>query len=113
MRRHEGATPDPAATWVPVDDLLARLAPARGKRCLSALDVVALGEPALFDDFGERLLYAGGQLIDLQAVRRSSDGAHLAPLLPASIIETGVGIEFGWRHAAACHCVACRGTLAA
>ena len=90
------------AGWVPVDDLLARLAPAQSRRRLSSVDVLASGEPALFDDFGERLLYADGRLIDLVAARRSSEGALLAPLLPASIIETGVGLEFGWRHAAAC-----------
>jgi hypothetical protein len=75
--------------------------------------VVALGKPALFDDFGEHLLYADGRLIDLLAARRSSDGALLAPLLPASIIKSGVGLEFGWRHAATCSCAACGGVAAA
>ena len=101
------------ATWVPVDDLLARLAATKSKRGLSSVDVLALGEPARFDDFGDRLLYADGRLIDLLAARRSSDGELLAPLLPASIIESGVGLEFGWRHAAACDCAVCRGVTAA
>ena len=98
---------------MPVDDLLARLAPTRSARRLSSADVLALGEPALFDDFGERLLYAHGRLIDLLAARRCSDGALLAPLLPGSIIESGVGLEYGWRHAAACACAACGGVVAA
>ena len=107
------AVPEREATWVPVDDLLARLALTQSKRRLSSVDVLALGEPALFNDFGERLLYADGRLIDLLAARRSSDGELLAPLLPASIIKSGVGVEFGWRHSAACACAACRGVAAA
>ena len=113
MTRSPGILPEREATWVPVDDLLARLAPTQSKRRLSSADVLALGEPAIFDDFGERLLYADGRLIDLLAVRRSFDGALIAPLLPASIIETGVGIEFGWRHAATCGCASCGGVVAA
>jgi hypothetical protein len=101
------------AVWVPVHDLLARMAPSQSRRRLSSAEVLALGEPALFDDFGERLLYAHGRLIDLLAARRTSDGELLAPLLPASIIESGVGIEFGWRHSAACSCASCKGVVAA
>ena len=113
MTGHGSVIPGSDATWVPVDDLLVRLATTRGGGRLSSADVLISGEPALFDDFGERLLYADGRLIDLTAARRSSDGELLAPLLPASIIETGVGLEFGWHHAAACPCAACRHALAA
>jgi hypothetical protein len=103
----------PTTTWVRVDDLLARLVLTRSKRRLSSAEVLAFGEPALFDDFGERLLYADGRLIDLLAARRSHDGELLAPLLLTSIIESGVGLELGWRHTAACDCAACRGEAAA
>ena len=113
LTENPGAPPEREATWVPVDDLLARLAPTQSKCRLSSVEVLELGEPALFDDFGERLLYADGRLIDLLAARRSPAGELLAPLLPASIIESGVGLEFGWRHAAACGCVACSGEAAA
>ena len=113
MTGHGSVIPGSDATWVPVEDLLVRLAPTRGGGRLSSADVLASGEPALFNDFGERLLYADGRLIDLVAARRSSDGELLAPLLPASIIKTGVGLEFGWHHAAACRCAACRRALAA
>lgn len=113
MTTDPSVPPELEATWVPVGDLVARLAQTRGKRRLSSADVLAAGEPALFDDFGERLLYADGQLIDLVAKRRSRDGALIAPLLPVSIIETAVGLEFGWHHAAACTCAACLPALAA
>ena len=113
MTGHRSGIPGSDATWVPVGGLLARLAAARGKRCLSSAEVLASGEPALFEDFGERLLYADGRLIDLVAARDTHDGALIAPLLPLSIIETGVGLEFGWHHAAACPCAACRRALAA
>ena len=106
-------SPGPEAGWVPVDDLLARLARAQNKRRLSSVDVLALGAPALFEDFGERLLYADGRLIDLVAARQSRDGTLVAPLLPVSLIESGVGLEFGWHHAAVCACAACRPASAA
>jgi hypothetical protein len=101
------------AVWVPVHAMLERMAPSQSKRRLSSAEVLALGESALFDGSGARLLYAHGWLIDLLAARRTPDGELLAPLLPARIIETGVGLEFGWRHSAACGRASCRGVVAA
>ena len=29
-------------------------------------------------------------------------------MLPAQVLERGIGIEFGWRHLAGCDCDRCR-----
>ncbi len=104
----------PALSWrhprqpeeanVVVAALLAQLAPTPGQRHLSAQDVVAIGELALFDDFGERLLFANGQLVDLRAATRSPDGVLRAPVLPGRIMRDAVGLEVGRRHIGGCRC---------
>ena len=81
---------------------------ARSRVLLSLAEVRASGLPAFFFDHGEHLLYMDGELFDL----RDGDAAWQAgsrPLpLPRQILESGVGIELGWRHAADCRCHSCR-----
>lgn len=81
---------------------------ARSRALLSLEEVRASGLPAFFFDYDEHLLYLDGEIFDL------SDGdaawqAGSPPLpLPRYILEDGVGIEYGWRHAADCACRFCR-----
>jgi hypothetical protein len=80
---------------------------ARSRGLLSLEEVRASDRPAFFFDHGEHLLYVDGQLFDL----READAAwppdsHPLPL-PHAILESGVGIEFGWRHATDCRCSFC------
>jgi hypothetical protein len=79
----------------------------RPRTLLSLEEVRASGLPAYFFDHGERLLYMDGELFDL----RTGDGAWQAASrptpLPRQILESGVGIELGWRHAADCRCRYC------
>ena len=81
---------------------------ARSRALLSLEQVRAIGLPAFFFDYDEHLLYVDGELFDL----REGDAAWKAdsrPLpLPRNILEDGVGIEHGWRHAAECTCPCCR-----
>ncbi|MEI6450979.1 MAG: hypothetical protein WCP98_13695 [Actinomycetes bacterium] len=81
---------------------------ARSRALLSLKEVRASGLPAFFFDHGEHLLYMDGELFDL----RDGDAAWQAgsrPLpLPRQILESGVGLELGWRHAADCRCRYCR-----
>ena len=80
---------------------------ARSRALLSLEEVRASGLPAFFFDHGEHLLYMDGELFDL----RDGDaawqaGSHPLPL-PRQVLESGVGIELGWRHAADCACRYC------
>ena len=103
----------PEAAWVPVDDLLARLAPTRGER--SPL----VGRRASRSASRHSSTTSASACSMRRPAHRSRSplaapptAQLLAPLLPASIIETGVGLEFGWRHAAGCRCAARAGAHA-
>ncbi len=76
-------------------------------RPLSLYEVTVLGEPALFFDFGEALLYENGVLYDIR--ENDSDAACASPpdRLPEQILDHGTGIEHGWHHLAGCDCLAC------
>jgi len=81
--------------------------PAGGRRLrprLSLEDVVAAGLPAVFQDFGEHLIYRDGTIFD---------SAHDGPLGEHAIhvgdgLDETVGLEFGWRHASGCGCCYCQ-----
>jgi hypothetical protein len=62
--------------------------------------------PAYFFDDGEQLVYLDDELYDLADVK--GDSGAVRPL-PREIIESGVGIEYGWRHTRRCGCALCHG----
>ena len=66
-------------------------------------EVRAAGLPAYFFDHGEQLVYLDGELYDLAA----ADETAPRPLAH-TILESGVGIEFGWHHTGRCACRFCR-----
>jgi hypothetical protein len=83
-----------------------QLAGARGRRRLSLDEVRASGLPALLFEHGDALLYLDGRLYTaLDWIM--SDQATLPQPLPEQVLECGVGIEYGWRHAADCTCRYC------
>jgi len=63
--------------------------------------VVAAGLPAVFQDFGEHLLYRDGTIFD------AAHGAAETPILRVDQLDETVGLEFGWRHAGGCACSYC------
>jgi hypothetical protein len=67
-------------------------------------EVRRAGLPAYFFDDGEQLVFLDGQLYDL-AEARAADG--MVKPLPQEVLESGVGIEYGWRHAKHCACPLC------
>ncbi len=79
---------------------------ARGRRRLSLQEVRESGLPALFFEYGDALLYLDGQLYNAADWVVSEVSAAPQPL-PAQILENGVGIEYGWQHAANCTCRFC------
>lgn len=75
-------------------------------RGLSLDEVRACGLPAIFLDYGEVLLYRDNQLFDL---RRLNGQPEASPFpLPARVLESGLGIEYGWHHVGGCTCRLCR-----
>jgi hypothetical protein len=74
---------------------------------LSLAEVRESGLPALLLDFGESLLYLDGEIFEVDAsLAPLRVGAHPVPL-PAVILATGVGIDYGWHHAGHCPCRFC------
>jgi hypothetical protein len=80
---------------------------AASRAVLSLAEVRESGRPAFFFDYGEALLFIDGELFDLQhwgaALQLDADPMPL----PRVVLEHGVGIEYGWRHAGECDCEAC------
>jgi hypothetical protein len=77
-------------------------------RALLSLDEVRASDlPAYFYDHGEELVYLDGELYDLRDAE-TAEGAGTDPQpLPREVLESGVGIEYGWRHVADCVCRFC------
>jgi hypothetical protein len=76
---------------------------SRGKGRLSLEEVLQAGLPAVYQQYGDRLLCLDGRVFD------AADPGALAEI---ALIATGaatrlVGVEFGWRHAGDCPCHFC------
>ena len=80
---------------------------ACSRALLSLAEVRESGRPAFFFDYGEALLFIDGELFDLQhwGAALQLDSGPMP--LPRVVLEHGVGIEYGWRHAGDCDCPAC------
>lgn len=77
-------------------------------------EVRECGSPAVFMDYGEALLYMDGHLFSLREIKGEPGHALLLPPpLPPQVLESGVGLEYGWRHLAGCNCRFCRDAVAA
>ena len=75
----------------------------QGRRRLSLADVLDVGLPAVYQQYGEQLVFIDGRIFD------ASD-----PSAPAEIhsnasdeADVAVGVEFGWRHVGDCSCRLC------
>ncbi len=73
------------------------------RRRLSFTEIVEAGLPAAYCEFGERLVYLDGKLLDA----RQPDAAVEIPIDGGVGLDKVVGIEFGWRHVSACECRFC------
>jgi hypothetical protein len=80
---------------------------ARSRALLSLEEVRASGLPAFFFDHGEHLLYMDGEVFDLGDRDAAWQAGSRPRPLPRQVLESGVGIELGWRHAADCVCRYC------
>ena len=83
------------------------VAPSASERLLLLSEVRRVGCPAIFLDWGDALPFQEGTLFD---IRGTADGDALASPpeeLPAEVLESGIGIDHGWRHLAGCDCTLC------
>ena len=82
--------------------------PARpGSKRLGFDEVLASRRPAVYEDFGDSLLYLDGEVFILGDIDPGSDAAAMAPVLDARVLVHAVGVETGWRHEADCDCSCC------
>lgn len=72
-------------------------------RRLSLAEVVNAGLPAVYQQYGEQLLYVDGRIFDASD---PSSPAEIA-LIAAGEADQAVGLEFGWRHSGDCSCLLC------
>ena len=87
---------------------VAREMPSRlGRRRLSFEEVVASGRTAVFQEFGDLLLYLEGTVFILKDADPPSDVQATTPVLEPRALVHAVGFESGWRHAAGCDCPVC------
>ena len=91
-----------------VSGALATMAIA-GRKRLTFEEVLVAGQPAVYRQFGDHLLYVDGRFFDVRepgAPTPIEVGAS-SSLRDAHAAHRAVGIEYGWRHAADCSCSYC------
>lgn len=76
---------------------------SRARRRLSLADVVNAGLPAVYQQYGEQLVYLDGTIFDASDPRALT----ATPILVVDEADKAVGLEFGWRHAGDCSCRFC------
>lgn len=89
-------------------DQVVRSMPAHpGRKVLSFDEVVASRRTAVFQEFGDLLLYLGGTVFILRDADSRARPDVTPPVLDPSSLVHAVGIETGWRHAEGCDCDFC------
>lgn len=89
-------------------DQVARHLPAElGTKMLTFDEVVASRRPAVFQDFGDLLLYLRDTVYVLQDTDPHTQPQATPPALDPRAMGKAIGIETGWRHAAGCDCQVC------
>ena len=80
-----------------------------GRRRLTFEEVLAAGQPAVYRQFGDHLLYVGGRFFDVREPGAPTpiEVDASSSLRDAQAAPRAVGSEYGWRHAADCSCSFC------
>ena len=80
-----------------------------GHRTLAFVEVVASGRPAVFQEFGDSLLYLGGEVFILRDLDLFARSDTTPPVLERWALVHAVGFETGWHHGEGCDCDYCSG----
>jgi hypothetical protein len=75
----------------------------RARRRLSLAEVMNAGLPAVYQQYGEQLVYLDGRILDASDPSSPSETS----LIVEGEADQAVGVEFGWRHTGDCHCRFC------
>ncbi len=78
-----------------------------GRRGLTFEEVIEAGQPALYRQFGEALLFVDDTLFDVRTPSSPTKLRLAVPLQDPHIASHTVGIEYGWQHPADCSCRFC------
>jgi hypothetical protein len=76
---------------------------SRAKCRLSLEEVFEAGLPAVYQQYGDLLVYMDGRIFDASDPRAVTE---VSPTVAGAAIKV-VGVEFGWRHAGDCSCLFC------
>jgi hypothetical protein len=74
---------------------------------LSLEEVRQSGRAAFFFDYCEALMYLDEALFEIRPPGAGSPNGMRRTPVPRGILDSGVGIEYGWRHLAECDCDSC------
>ncbi len=77
----------------------------RAGRRLCLEEVLEAGLPAVYERYGERLLYLEGWIFDASVPGALAEVAFIT----TAAASEAVGLEFGWQHAGDCSCAFCAG----
>lgn len=92
---------------VKLDQVVQSIPAQPGRKVLSFDEVVASRRTAVFQEFGDLLLYLGGTVFILRDADSRAHPDVTPPVLDPSLLAYAVGIETGWRHAEDCDCDFC------
>ncbi len=77
----------------------------RARRRLSIQEVLEAGLPAVYQQYGDRLIYLDGRILDVSDPAAPAEVVVISPDSPDAARQ--VGLEFGWRHVSGCLCANC------
>ena len=90
-----------------LEEVVREMPPRLGRKRLSFEEVVSSGRTAVFQEFGDLLLYLEGTVFVLKDADPRGAAHTTPPVLERRALAHAVGIESGWRHAAGCNCPVC------
>jgi hypothetical protein len=75
----------------------------RVRRGLSLEEVIEAGVPAVYQRYGDQLLFMDGRIFDARDPKELAE----TTLIVAGAGVQSIGVEFGWRHVGDCPCPFC------
>jgi hypothetical protein len=88
-----------------LDQVVSSIPSRLGRKMLTFDEVMASKRPAVYEEYGDLLVYLHETVFVVQG-----SGAH-ADAMPTAIdprsLGSAIGIETGWRHAEGCDCHVC------
>jgi hypothetical protein len=90
-----------------LDQMVRSVPTPPGRKTLAFDEVAASGRPAVFLEFGDSLLYLGGEVFILRDMDPFARPYATPPILEQRALVHAVGFETGWHHCEGCDCDFC------